>query len=252
MSILFALMAALSAPAVELSEALLVTSDATTDLRMVEHSSNQFTLTLKLNSEGIDFLNSYVGHNKAGMDIVFASIGLTSLATTEGATPVEHFYGVGMGYSSNGPNITSGGFYNVKEVTASESAAGKYNGGGNHLFDTAKYNENLTGVAITIVGLNSGSKPAICATMTHADGSTEAINSLFYTGGLVTTDPVQEWTTLTLNTQYIDRAWLFDGMQVTNQATAQVLNEKAIAAPEPATATLSLLALAGLAARRRR
>ena len=240
------------ASAVDMEDALLITTAGETDLSTLQHTSNQYTLTIKLNSAGIDMINNFVGSRTPGMDISLVSIGLTSQAATEGAVAANHLYGMGMGYSSSGGVITTGGFYNTKEATPATGTTSHFNGGGNHLFSDAKYNENLTGVAITLYGLNGQSKPAFTATMAHADGSTESVNSLTYTGNAVTSDPVLSWSTLYLNTQYVENAWLFDGMRVNNQATAQELNLKAIAVPEPATGTLSLLALAGLCARRRR
>ena len=59
------------------------------------------------------------------------------------------------------------------------------------------------------------------------------------------------WKTLGVNTDVVSSVYLFQG--AIDKTTALALNKAATAAiPEPTTATLSLLALAGLAARRRR
>ena len=63
---------------------------------------------------------------------------------------------------------------------------------------------------------------------------------------------MQDITKIDIDTNVITQAYAFDGF--ISGDTAYSLNKQAIAAPipEPTTATLSLLALAGLAARRRR
>ena len=80
---------------------------------------------------------------------------------------------------------------------------------------------------------------------------------------LTMTNGADTWTqtvnlgdSLTVDHLYVSldgHNWSYDGVNGNN--TSQISNLKLIvsaAAPEPATATLSLLALAGLAARRRR
>ena len=91
-------------------------------------------------------------------------------------------------------------------------------------------------------------------TLIEADGTTRELfmsennTSLKWSNGSST---FGDWTTLKINTDVVSSVYLFEG--TVDAATARTLNEAAnLAIPEPATATLSLLALAGLAARRRR
>ncbi len=62
-----------------------------------------------------------------------------------------------------------------------------------------------------------------------------------------------QWTTLTVNsalTSALDSLFVFNNTVETTGLVS--ISRDALTVPEPATATLSLLALAGLAARRRR
>lgn len=112
-----------------------------------------------------------------------------------------------------------------------------------------------------------GNAKGISMTLTGGVGSstTEPIN-LYLTvvkeddSVLQYTAPSIEWakfegatgiSSISVNSDIVNSAYFFKS-QVSSAANAQALNMAAITAPEPTTATLSLLALAGLAARRRR
>ena len=84
-------------------------------------------------------------------------------------------------------------------------------------------------------------------TLNFSDGSTSEIygtnKDLKWSGGIGTIESIN------INGNYVEDTYLFRG--TVDKDNAFALNAAALV-PEPTTATLSLLALAGLAARRRR
>lgn len=112
-----------------------------------------------------------------------------------------------------------------------------------------------------------GNAKGISITLSGAVGSDKMYPTSFYLTVLKEDDSVLEYTapsiswlkfsgttgisSISVNSDIVDSAYFFKS-QVSSAANAQALNMAAITAPEPTTATLSLLALAGLAARRRR
>lgn len=125
---------------------------------------------------------------------------------------------------------------------------------GHHLADgfQAIEWENITGAALTIVlSGNSGIKTCGFLTLEDADGNYHE----YYASdaGLGWSGADRELSNITIaNSDLVNVAYVYDSAYT--MANAQKLNKTIIASsiPEPTTATLSLLALAGLAARRRR
>lgn len=104
---------------------------------------------------------------------------------------------------------------------------------------------SLTSVAITLTHDDTTST-TLYVTLNFSDNTTTQLwgtnNDLKWSTGIGMLESV------TVNSTYVKDVYLFSG--VVDKDTAFALNAAAI--PEPATATLSLLALCGLAARRRR
>ncbi len=124
-------------------------------------------------------------------------------------------YSFGMNAASNGAGMEAESFW-TDAVGASVALTYNYDAGTNAVF-----------------------------TISYADGSTTTLGGVANTslrGSSFAAD------TVLFSTDFVKKAWVFDSALSVSDATA--LTTAAI--PEPATATLSLLALAGLAARRRR
>lgn len=109
--------------------------------------------------------------------------------------------------------------------------------------------KTLSGMALTMSYTN-GSESAMYLTMRFDDGSVTELYG--FSTGLKWTQGQKQYSSVDVNTSYVDQVYVFNSAMTKDDALS--LNSQALAAavPEPATATLSLLALAGLAARRRR
>lgn len=108
--------------------------------------------------------------------------------------------------------------------------------------------KTLSGMALTMSYTN-GSESAMYLTMRFDDGSVTELYG--FSTGLKWTSGQKQYSSVDVNTSYVDQVYVFNSAMTKDDALS--LNSQALAAvPEPATATLSLLALAGLAARRRR
>lgn len=106
--------------------------------------------------------------------------------------------------------------------------------------------DSLTGLAVTFSHSDKKSS-SLYVTLRFSDGSIAELygtnTSFKWSSGVGSTGAVK------INEDYIDHIYLFN--EALSKETAQVLNKEA-SVPEPTTATLSLLALVGLCARRRR
>ncbi len=130
---------------------------------------------------------------------------------------------------------------------------------------------NLTQLALTVSFHENGSSYASSLTLTTATQATadatatyKSTDSTVKNGSSAwnfanksgsTTDNDYKPSTLSLNTSYVNAAYVSsDGIENSTSRTTYATNLMSTynSIPEPATATLSLLALAGLAARRRR
>lgn len=105
--------------------------------------------------------------------------------------------------------------------------------------------DKLTGLALTFSHTNAASS-SLFVTLTFSDNTK---SELYGTNtGFMWSTGSGSVNNLYINEDYVDTVYLFN--QAIDSETAFKLNAAAI--PEPTTAALSLLALAGLAARRRR
>ncbi|MGN0821069.1 MAG: PEP-CTERM sorting domain-containing protein, partial [Akkermansia sp.] len=106
--------------------------------------------------------------------------------------------------------------------------------------------DSLTGLAVTFSHSDTVSS-SLYVTLRFSDGSITELygtsTTFKWSSGVGSTSEVK------INEDYIDHIYLFN--EALSKKTAQVLNKEA-SVPEPTTATLSLLALVGLCARRRR
>ena len=155
--------------------------------------------------------------------------------------------------------------YNADNKTGQVTLCGRYNAKGENLtlvFSPTDFvaNDKISSITLSATGnatFNSAFKQyGLVVAIVDASGNIMGQKSTNYTSGTVGTK-----MSTTLN---FDNALLWqDGYKViagivgpqgdgTTEYTIQNINVSAITVPEPATATLSLMALAGLCARRRR
>lgn len=226
--------------------------------------SSSFTLTYTLNVRSLDNIK-LTGATTAE----FKNYSLVSLSGGAGI-----HVGTALGYSSimlddagnkvneNGTRYVRawGVFQDAVAATTGGTHSGSYYGGNNLIeagtndattFEEMAQADDLSSIAnivVTQVHTNT-SKSELFTTLFYTDGTTkqfEASNT-----DLKWSDGFGNWSSLGVNTDLVSSVYLFSG--VVTKEDAQTLNALAAAAvPEPTTATLSLLALAGLAARRRR
>lgn len=111
--------------------------------------------------------------------------------------------------------------------------------------------EDVACIAVTL-SYDAGVRSYLGTTVFYKNGSS---TTHFGNGGAYfwSSDSGKAWATLGINTAYIDDLYLFSEA-VTTADAATAINTAAFqrTVPEPATATLGLLALVGLTSRRRR
>lgn len=226
----------------------LVVDDTTTDTISLANlgKSGSFTLTMQLNDEAVLKFCTYVGKNKV-------EAGSPTLVSLEAGS---NYVGTAFGYSSNQEGqITDGGIFLTSRTSSPRTSGGDYWGAANYLKnmdgESKMFGQNVT---LTIVhtdteqtdmyGILFSGLPQFDPWETTF---TQSSNKLKWTGGL------GDWTNLCINTDLVSKVALYEGVLQTDQIAASnhaILTMQNV--PEPATGTLSLLALAGLAARRRR
>ncbi len=111
-------------------------------------------------------------------------------------------------------------------------------------YDAETGTSDISSAVISMTG-TAGSNCSICITMKKDDGS---ILEYYGTTSGYSFSGVDDINGITFNTDIVESAYFFDS--VSTETGIKALHAQII--PEPATATLSLLALAGLAIRRRR
>lgn len=183
----------------------------------------------------------------AGQPIAGAAFTLFSLASD------THKIGAATGYSSNSSIIRTAGIYTTISADAvvgtdavpvgyrSSSCTGT---GINSLADITW--DNVDKVAFTY-SHNNTAGTTINFTIRNNDGST--FTYLTTDSGLKWSTGFGDWNTLIVNTDVVKSAYLMDGSVTNDEAVA--MNQRLLV-PEPSAAAMSLLAFAGLAARRRR
>ena len=159
--------------------------------------------------------------------------------------------GIGRGtYSGNHPLR----FYN-NNITTAPSGAGYYLnfGGGNLPGTTATYTlnsldfTNAVGAVLTM-GVWKSHSTFTCLTLMYADGTFRD-----YAEEATSYKTSSNYTDVAISSTYVDKAYVYVDQSFTKETLAAANHDVLLAlVPEPTTATLTLLALAGLAARRRR
>ena len=176
-----------------------------------------------------------------------------------GTEAVDHTVNISVNNNSNTNGITTGGFYfksadNDSAFTSTGASTFGTNGANATQALTNIDWTNAAGAALTITynGISNRTTPLgiqIYFSVAMNDGSIITLNA----GNNATqwVNDAFDVTEIRYTTTYLDALTIYDGYATADQAWA--LNTGILPSiPEPATATLSLLALAGLAARRRR
>ncbi len=173
---------------------------------------------------------------------------------------VDRTVNISVNNNSNASgNITTGGFYysslpNENAFTEKGGTQLGTNGAAATSALTSIDWTNAAGAALTVTynGISSKTGPLgvqIYFSVAMNDGSIVTLNA--GNDGTQWVDDKYDVTEIRYTTTYLDALTIYDGYATADQAWA--LNKGVLPSiPEPATATLSLLALAGLAARRRR
>ena len=227
--------------------------DATTIL--TGESYNQaFTAVLTLDVEALSVFTT--GKPTSGA----SKIPLLSWKVDNAGTEnVDHTVNISVNNNSSNSNITTGGFYfkSANDDSAFTSTGATVFGSNGTAATSALTSidwTNAAGAALTVTynGISSRTAPLgvqIYFSVAMNDGSIVTLNA---------GNPGTQWVTneydvteIRYTTTYLDALTIYDGYATADQAWE--LNKGVLPSiPEPATATLSLLALAGLAARRRR
>ncbi|MCC8020364.1 MAG: PEP-CTERM sorting domain-containing protein [Akkermansia sp.] len=232
-----------SASATSLSDAVYTVSDTTTSSDTIDVSSTgvsgSFTLTFTLDASQLAGL---IGSTAETTD------NLTLLASITGNAS-GRIIGASIGSPSNNTS-NSGTFLAASQASAGATVAqaSRWSTDGTSKLTTVDFTGAMS-AAVTLIHTDTTST-TIVFTYTLADGTTYTgsgtSTSVKYSAGMGTLQ------TLGINTDIVSSAYLFSGTTTVDDAAS--LNTAAIAAlvPEPATATLGLLALGALALRRRR
>jgi len=231
-----------TASALTLEEAVLTMSQGSlaSTMDISNLGSGDFAVTFTLNSAAIRDLQEMIGKT--------ASPSLTSNYVS--VTMNGHTFGTSSGYSSSNGKVQHDGIF----ISSNAAGAG-------HNTTSPTY-QNSGGMA----SLTLEDVACIAVTLSYQAGTQSYLGTtVFYNNGTSTTcfgdggkyhwngDKGKAWGTLGVNTAYIDDLYMFS-QAVTTADAATAINTAAFqrTVPEPATATLGLLALIGLAGCRRR
>ena len=248
---LLALAGVAAATDTTLSDAIYTSTDGasiTTATTGGDAISGDFTLTMTLNA---DALKAIMGNTSTGTTrptYFYVDTTKNTYITLTNALKNTGFVGMSQG-NLNSYVLDGSGDPTRRPLTADnpDGAIDTNNFAASNVTGnlTSKLN-TLTSAAITLSHDNTTST-SLYVTLNFSDGSTSEIyganKDLKWSGGIGTIESIN------INGNYVEDTYLFRG--TVDKDNAFALNEAAII-PEPATATLSLLALAGLAARRRR
>ncbi len=257
---------AASASAVSLSDAVYsntaVTTNSSRNVALSDvwtSTSDDFTLTFTLSTKALGLFGQENMHT--GGDTTATILPINTLISVTGTNDAK--YGLAIGSANYGAaTVHNGivGMYNRDAATldslSSWSGDVKYTLSTNASSPTPS---NLSSISVADIvsaavtfTCDGTTKATAYLTLVSADGSSTTYygsnTSLKTSAGLG-----NDLTALGLRTDYITSVYLMAGIATAEEA--RLMNAGAIAAkpvPEPATATLSLLALVGLAARRRR
>lgn len=225
-------------------------------------TSSDFSYTIELNEAGITLLKNYVGSSPA-------AVGAPAFVSMIGKN-ADHKFAIGMGYSSaNGKIAKAAPFMAICEAGSGKTTSGYRLAGDANNYWLGQNNDAM-GALLTVQGISL----TLTANMSQNQGSTlyttiaygvEGSDVSYYSvipgvaeGAANMHDGGLRWTgfemnELQLNSDYVSKVLVYGSTLSAEQALASnqaIFSTSPV--PEPATGTLSLLALVGLCARRRR
>lgn len=164
---------------------------------------------------------------------------------SDGAT--SHYFGIGRGTYSGSIPLR---YYDDISINGTPNGLGWYIARGsspNEPYTLASLDFTDVVAASLAMAVKNGSNTASCLTLMLADGSfVDYAYESTYQGG------IRVYTGVAVSPTYVDSAYVYTGDYSADSLKAASHDILTAVIPEPTTATLTLLALAGLAARRRR
>lgn len=207
--------------------------------------SGSFTLTMQLNEAGVALLKQYVGSTTA-------SAGNPSVVSLEGAAGSNKFVGTAFGYSSSRDgSITDGGIFLTAQTSGPTTSGGSYQSPANYLTSLGEDLQKASNVCLTLVHTDRSRTDLYGIVFDDEEGTRSFSQSA---AGLKWSNGLGTWSNLHINTTLVSKVALYDGVLTSEQIAEsnRAILSMSKPVPEPATGSLSLLALAGLCARRRR
>ncbi len=242
-----------AAYSLELSEAVFSEDSLARDTYDVSGVSGDFTLTLSLDAQA---LVSLFSDQSKLTTVASANVSSTTNYVVLGGASSANYGGL---YTSKDYDLPAGTGVTLANANGNRTSPGDVSGYSrlDSLRNVSAASYTAATLTMSVAAIHDDNPlpeglatkgTLVVLSLTGTDGTVSnyagTVDGLKWTSGDTTVDSVS------FNRNLVERAYLFDNAVGVSDAVA--LNAAVQAVPEPATATLSLLALAGLAARRRR